>query len=124
MKLIPDDIFGVLFSIGMYFVIIELGSWIMGSIFYHFENIPNFFIYGYYFKGLFTLFTMFIVYAFATFCINSNDESSSTILLLILILLIADDISDVNTLGDIFPVLLASWEDLFKILLLLFLPKE
>lgn len=124
----------LLAAIGLYFVLIELFSWIGGEIFYDFDKVPSLFLNGHFFKGIIMFIIVFVAYLFAGLLATAIDDGkySTFILCLIFVISIGSDIYDFCTSDDVLTnvsmgigVLMYSWDDVLKVItLLLTLKKE
>ena len=115
-------------AIILYFILIELFSWIGGEIFYDFDKVPQLFFDGHYYKGIVMVIIIFVAYFFAGIFATSVDDGkySTYIICLILVVSIGSDIYDFCMSDDVLTnismaigVLLFSWQDIFKIITLL-----
>ncbi len=124
----------LLTSVVLYFVLIELFSWIGGEIFYDFDKVPSLFLNGHYYKGIIMLIIILIAYFFAGLIATTidNGKYSTFILCLIFVISIGSDIYDFCTSDDVLTnvsmgigILMYSWDDVLKVItLLLTLKKE
>ena len=125
---IKTSLISILGAIILYFILVELFSWISSEIFYDFDKIPNLLIKGQYFKCILVLIIVLITYFFAGFFATCTDDGkySTYVICFILVALIGLDIYDYCTTEDIIinismgiAVLLHSWQDILKIIALL-----
>lgn len=117
-------------AIILYFILIEVFSWIGGEIFYDFDKVPSLFLNGHYFKGIIMFIIIFFAYTFAGVIATDIDDGkySPYILCLIFIISIGSDIYDFCTSDNILEnvsigiaILLYSWDDVLKFITLLWI---